>query len=91
MIGFICSLALLALSAYLTYVPSHLRAAYDADVAFDSAGILQLVWLLGAEPRLADIRKPDVGALRKAGMFGVRMSEKAAQRAHVDGGESDTM
>ena len=84
LIGLICSMALLILSTYIIYIPPHSRSSYDSDVAFDNAGILQLVWLLGTEPHLADISRPDVSALRKAGMFEVRMSEKAARRAHVD-------
>ena len=56
--------------------------AYNSRVAFDSAGILQLTWLLGTEPNLADVGNPDVGALRKAGMFDIRMSEKALGREY---------
>lgn len=35
----------------------------------DMSGVLPVVWLLGSEPRLADIEEPDTDALRKAGMF----------------------
>lgn len=35
----------------------------------DTAGVLPVVWLLGSEPRLAELQEPDIDALRKAGMF----------------------
>ncbi len=35
----------------------------------DTSGVLPVVWLLGSEPRLAELEEPDINALRKAGMF----------------------
>lgn len=35
----------------------------------DTSGVLPVVWLLGSEPRLADVEEPNIDALRRAGMF----------------------
>ena len=82
--GLISSIALLIISAYLIYIPCRSRTAYNSGLAFDSAGILQLTWLLGTEPRLAHVRTTDISVLRRAGMFNVQMSEKAARREYID-------
>ena len=68
-------------------MPAPSRAAYDARVALDSAGILQLTWLLGTEPRLADVASPEVATLRSAGMFDVQMSERALGRVYSETGK----
>ena len=77
LVGTLSSVALLLLSIYLARLPASTRAVFDSSAVFDSAGILQLTWLLGNEPRLARVGKPDVKSLRKAGMFDVQMSEMA--------------
>ena len=61
-------------------LPAPSRAAFNSRVVFDSAGILQLTWLLGTEPRLSCVGEPEVDELRKAGMFDVRMSEMAEEK-----------
>lgn len=54
---------------------------------FDTPGVLQLAWLFGHEPALARVRRPDVQALRAAGMFDVLLGERAAERAGGGAGE----
>ena len=50
---------------------------YDTHKLFDNAGILQLTWLLGNEPHLASVPRPELLALRVAGMFDIHMGERA--------------
>ncbi|KAJ3556890.1 hypothetical protein NM688_g1773 [Phlebia brevispora] len=46
----------------------------------DMSGLLPILWLLGNEPRLAAIEKPDADALREAGMHEVIGSNRLRQR-----------
>ena len=48
-------------------------------LAVDSAGVLQITWLLGREPHLADVARPELQALRAAGMFDVQMGVRDAE------------
>ena len=41
----------------------------DLDLELDAAGVLQLTWLLGNEPRLLQVDQPGLDTLRAAGMY----------------------
>ncbi|GJE99694.1 hypothetical protein PsYK624_159650 [Phanerochaete sordida] len=49
--------------------PSLSRGPAIDRAGIDSAGILQITWLLGNEPHIAAVGSPRLGALRTAGMF----------------------
>ncbi|GJE99693.1 hypothetical protein PsYK624_159640 [Phanerochaete sordida] len=66
------SSALLLLVAAGLTAPSILfvdKGVKTRRTAIGSAGVLQVMWLLGIEPRLADVDTPEVSKLRRAGMF----------------------
>lgn len=56
----------------------------------NSAGILQLTWLLGNESRFAGIRRPDRQDLRRAGLFDVQISTWAEHRTRQDSSEYES-
>lgn len=83
------SLALLLLSLVLVRQPlassndsSHMRAVVQ------SAGVLQLTWLLGNEPHIAEVPEPDLHALRVAGMFDVQLSAPRPSGVALGGSEA---
>ena len=49
----------------------------------DSAGILQLTWLLGNDDHFVEIERPEQQTLRRAGMFDVQMSTWVKQRIEL--------
>ena len=69
------------------------RSNVDPHTDVDTTGVLQIAWLLGSEPRLARVERPELEALRIAGMYdvdphtlryrrmGSSMSEKSAEDA----------
>lgn len=73
---------LLSLSVVLIRLPTSSREDINTRTIFDSAGILQLAWLLGHEPRLATVKEPRVNELRSAGMFEIHMGEVAEQKVY---------
>ncbi|KAJ3556626.1 hypothetical protein NM688_g1920 [Phlebia brevispora] len=77
-IGLVASCLLFILAAFLVT-----RAgALGGDVVYhDISGLLPMLWLLGNEPRLAEIDKPDLDVLRTAGMYEVTGLEKVRRRA----------
>ena len=58
------------------------------NAGLDSIGILQLTWLLGNEPHLANVELPDLQALRRAGMFPIQMSERVEERMYRNAKET---
>jgi len=54
---------------------------YTLKSSIDSAGILQLTWLLGRQPSvvepIAEVENPEIKELLKAGMFEVQLSQAA--------------
>lgn len=88
-VGFGVSIALMVLSLALIRQP--LASANDpahTRAVVQSAGVLQLTWLLGHEPHIATVPEPDVHALRVAGMFDVQLSAPRSWVA-LGGGEAD--
>lgn len=75
--GFGVSIVLLLLSLALVRQPSvpPANGSSHSRTAVKSAGVLQLTWLLGNEPHIASVEKPELHALRAAGMFDVQLSE----------------
>ena len=66
-VGLASSVLLLVLAAVLirrTHYPEYPQG-------LDTSGVLQIAWLLGNEPRLATVQRPDLNALRVAGMYEV--------------------
>ncbi|KAJ7242139.1 hypothetical protein B0H12DRAFT_1236803 [Mycena haematopus] len=82
-IGTAVSTILLLLAAILVLQPSSsLNRPTSAHPMVESAGILQITWLLGGEPHLAVVKNPELGALRAAGMFEVEMSEHGREKVY---------
>lgn len=85
--GTVVSLVLLVLSVMLTRIPS---THYKPSTAVSSTGILQFTWLLGTEPRLHEVERPDLHELRRAGLFDVEFRDmKLARRVRSGSGERD--
>ncbi|KAJ3556625.1 hypothetical protein NM688_g1922 [Phlebia brevispora] len=64
--------------------------ALEKDVAHhDVSGLLPILWLLGNEPRIAAIERPDVDALRYAGMYEVLGTHKLRRRTSITKGGTD--
>lgn len=67
-ISFAASCGVLITSIFIVHRSQGFRS--EGEVPFvDTSGVLPVVWLLGSEPRLADVEEPNIDALRKAGMF----------------------
>ncbi|GJE88180.1 hypothetical protein PsYK624_042630 [Phanerochaete sordida] len=84
--GLVSSMTMLLLATVLLAIPSSVRT-HSASTTVDSAGILQITWLLGHEPHLAEVEKPELEALRAAGMFEAQMREHEREKAdweHVE-------
>ncbi|KAJ3551017.1 hypothetical protein NM688_g4949 [Phlebia brevispora] len=78
--GFAASCMLFA----LTVVMIAKSGSFSRDVAHhDVSGLLPILWLLGNEPRLAELQAPDLDALRVAGMQVVTRIEGLQRRAHT--------
>ncbi|KAJ3557275.1 hypothetical protein NM688_g1556 [Phlebia brevispora] len=56
-------------------------------VDYDISGLLQVLWLLGNEPRLAAVQEPDLDALRAAGMQVMTTIENLRRRAKATKGK----
>ena len=68
---------LLVLSLRLIRLPHRAEPSADLNpVAIANAGILQLTWLLGSEPHISAVRRPELDLLREAGLFEVNMANK---------------
>ncbi|GJE88181.1 hypothetical protein PsYK624_042640 [Phanerochaete sordida] len=78
--GLVSSTMMLLLATVLLAIPSSVRT-HSASTTVDSAGILQITWLLGHEPHLAEVEKPELEALRAAGMFEAQMREHEREKA----------
>lgn len=70
---------MLVLSILLARIPNSHAQAKPAT-AVSSTGILQFTWLLGTEPRLHDVERPDLDALRRAGLFDVEFRDMRLAR-----------
>ena len=76
---------LLALAAFLIRKTRH--AVYPNG--FDTSGVLQIAWLLGNEPRLAEVKQPDLDTLRVAGMY--EIDHEALRFRRVNASSSSAM
>ncbi len=82
-ISLVVSCVLFALTFALSGRPKEQKINNDLN----SAGILQLTWLLGNESHFSEITRPDIQELRRAGLFDVQMSawvESKARRGSAD-------
>ena len=70
------STILLLLAVILVRLPSVSKVDTSGRTMIDSAGVLQIIWLLGREPHMAEVVHPKVQALRAAGMFDVQMARR---------------
>ena len=56
----------------------------ETRLMLESTGLLQLTWLIGQEPtiaeRIAEVEEPTQDQLRRAGMFDVQMSYAVQRR-----------
>ncbi|KAI0777065.1 hypothetical protein BC629DRAFT_1525131 [Irpex lacteus] len=74
----------------LTFLLSSRPKGQEVNNDLNSAGILQLTWLLGNESRFAGIRRPDRQELRRAGLFDVQMSTWAKHKTRRDSSEYES-
>ncbi|KAJ3556886.1 hypothetical protein NM688_g1777 [Phlebia brevispora] len=64
--------------------------AFARNVIYnDVSGLLPVLWLLGNEPGLTAVEKPDVDALRAAGMYEVARLSKQRRRMDLDATEDN--
>ncbi|EKM54969.1 uncharacterized protein PHACADRAFT_208510 [Phanerochaete carnosa HHB-10118-sp] len=85
-IGTVASTILLLLAAILVRLPSSSgKNTTTARATVDSAGLLQITWLLGHEPHIAAVATPELEALRAAGMFelATEVGEVDQERAYL--------
>lgn len=78
-VGLGMSILLLLLSGALIRF-AEAGKTHACHAVFDSTGVLQLAWLFGDEPDLLRIRRPEVEALRGAGMFEVELTKRAHEK-----------
>lgn len=71
---------LFVLSFILTRQTFFSRGLIYAHTVLKGSGVLQITWLLGNEPHLSKVWKPEVRMLRVAGMFNVKMNERAEEK-----------
>lgn len=93
-VGTVASAILLIIAVLLIRPPARSTRPSTAAraAAIDSAGILQITWLLGNEEHLATVQVPEVETLRAAGMFEVEMSRGERGAAYALKNEtSDTV
>lgn len=76
-VGFGISIVLLLLAFALSRQPSASDDPSQTRNLIQSAGVLQLTWLLGNEPHIAKVKEPELRSLRMAGMFDIQMSERS--------------
>ena len=75
-------LSALLIRPRLSYQPA------NATPSMDSVGMLQLTWLLGNEPHLRCVRRPESQALREAGMFEIEIGERLREKMEDPGKEN---
>ncbi|GJE98956.1 hypothetical protein PsYK624_151940 [Phanerochaete sordida] len=84
-VGIVASIILLLLAILLIRSPSSSNQSSLGRADIDSAGILQITWLLGNEPHISSVAHPELEALRTAGMFDLDSSEHEKVYNPVDG------
>ncbi|KAJ3552578.1 hypothetical protein NM688_g4081 [Phlebia brevispora] len=56
---------------------------FASDVLYhDVSGLLPILWLLGNEPRVAELEEPNLDALREAGMYFVPGMDRLRRHSH---------
>ncbi|GJE98953.1 hypothetical protein PsYK624_151910 [Phanerochaete sordida] len=68
-VGAAASIVLLLLAILLIRSPSSSSRSSLGRAVIDSAGVLEITWLLGNEPHISSVAHPEREALRSAGMF----------------------